>query len=232
MTPPSQRIFAIGRGANPILIRKFAALTGKDHPDICYLPTASGDSAEMIEWWTHLGSELHFNAIVQKLFISSFSQDREFDEILLNCDAIYVGGGNTVNMLAVWHAHGIDAILREALRRGILLGGGSAGGICWFEGGLTDSRPKILTPMSALGWLKGSFAPHYLTEPGRRQYYHRYILDGSLPDGYGCDDSVGLYFEDGRLMAAYGSTEDAQAFRVQKQGNVIVEEPLSVEFAG
>ncbi len=223
------RIFAIGRGANPILIRKFCELTGKDHPRICYLPTASGDPTEMITWWNALSIELNFEAHVQKLFISSFDQSYDFDELLLSMDAIYVGGGNTVNMLAIWREHGIDQILRQAMTQGILLGGGSAGGICWFQGGLTDSRPKILTPMSALGWIEGSFAPHYLSEPGRRAYFHQYILDGSLVDGYGCDDTVGLYFENGKLIKAYGSAQDAKAFFVRKVAGQIQETPIEVE---
>lgn len=223
------RILAIGRGANPVLIKKFCELTGKEHPRICYLPTASGDSAEMISWWNSLGMELNFEPHVQKLFISTFDQLKGFDEILLHMDAIYVGGGNTVNMLAIWREHGIDEILHTAMSRGILLGGGSAGGICWFEGGLTDSRPKILTPMHALGWLRGSFAPHYLSEPGRRQYFHQYILDGSLPDGYGCDDTVGLYFENGNFVRAYGSTADARVFFVSNQKGEILETPIDVK---
>lgn len=227
--PATSRILAIGRGANTPLIRKFCDLTGKSRPRICYLPTATGDSAEMIAWWQNLGKELDFEAYVQKLFISTFDQAYGFDAILLDMDAIYVGGGNTLNMLAIWREHGIDQILKEAAEKGILLGGGSAGGICWFESGLTDSRPTILTPMKAMGWLKGSFAPHYLSEPGRRKYFHQYMLDGSLSDGYGCDDTVGLYFENGELTKAYGSVEDAKAFRVEKRNGAIHESAIEVE---
>lgn len=223
------RILAIGRGANPVLIRKFSELTGKTNPRICFLPTASGDHPEIIAWWLALGKELGFEAVVQKLFISTFDQPESFEDVLLQMDAIYVGGGNTVNMLAIWREHGIDHILHKAMSQGILLGGGSAGGICWFEGGLTDSRPKVLTPMPALGWLKGSYAPHYLTEPGRRDFFHRYIMDGSLHDGYGCDETVGLLFENRVLTGAYGSTPDAQAFYVRKHGDEIQETPIDVQ---
>jgi peptidase E len=224
----TSRIFAIGRGANPVLIRKFCELTGKERPRVCYLPTASGDSAEMVAWWHALSAELQFEAHVQRLFISTFDQKYDFADLLLAMDAIYIGGGNTVNMLAIWREHGIDTILKTALEQGMLLGGGSAGGICWFQGGLTDSRPKILTPMPALGWLKGSYAPHYLSEPGRRNYFHKYILEGSLPDGYGCDDTAGLYFEDGEFVQAYGSVDGAEAFRVEKIQGEIKETPLEV----
>ena len=84
--------------------------------------------------------------------------------------------------------------------------------------------------MKALGWLKGSYAPHYLTEPGRREYFHRYILEGSLHDGYGCDETVGLLFENGALSGAYGSTPDAQGFYVEKKGSEIQETPLKIEY--
>jgi peptidase E len=223
------RILAIGKGANTTLIRKFRDLTGKASPRICYLPTASGDHPDLIAWWKTLGQEIGFDAHVQKMFISTFDQSESFAEVLLSMDAIYVGGGNTVNMLAVWEVQGIIDILRQALAQDILLGGGSAGGICWFEGGLTDSRPKILTPMTALGWLKGSFAPHYLSEPGRREYFHQYIQEDALTDGYGCDEPVGLYFEDGERVKAVGSTSDAQAFFVRKTADGIVETSISVE---
>lgn len=222
------RILAIGKGANEPLIGKFRDLTGMDRPAICYLPTASGDHPDMIRWWNDLGERWHFTPLVQKLFISTFDQDKSFEEVLLQADAIYVGGGNTVNMLAIWRAHGIDEILWKALQSGILLGGGSAGGICWFEGGLTDSRPKILTPMTAMGWLKGSFAPHYLSEPGRRDFFHRYITSGELPDGYGCDNSAGMYFENGELVSVFGSGPEAKAYHVGKTGDRIEETPLSV----
>lgn len=222
------RILAIGKGANETIIRKFRDLTGKEKPRICYLPTASGDHPDLINWWNGLGDKLHFEPVVQKLFISTFDQDKDFEEVLMQMDAIYVGGGNTVNMLAIWRAHGIDNILWKALQSDILLGGGSAGGICWFEGGLTDSRPKILTSMTALGWLEGTFAPHYLSEPGRREYYHKYILNGELADGYGCDNSVGLYFENGAFTAAFGSEADAKAYRVFRSGDQVEETPISV----
>lgn len=226
------RILAIGKGANEAMIGHFRNLTGKSHPRICYLPTASGDHPDLINWWLSLGPQLGFDAQVQKLFISTFDQEQSFEDVLLNMDAIYVGGGNTINMLAIWREHGIDEILRKALQQGILLGGGSAGGICWFESGLTDSRPKILTAMTAMGWLHGSYAPHYLSEPGRRAWFHRYILEGALPDGYGCDEPVGLYFENGKFTTAFGSVPDAKAFSVKKHGNEIEETPLNVEYIG
>ena len=230
MEARTPRIFAIGRGANETLIQYFVRLTGKDRPKVCHLPTATGDCRDRVEWWHGLGEKLGVEPYVQKLFISSFSQHERFEDVLLDMDAIYIGGGNTLNMLAVWKVQGVDVILRRAWELGIVLGGGSAGGICWFEDGLTDSRPQELTAMPALGWLKGSFAPHYLTEPGRREYFHRYIRAGLLSDGYGVDEPVGLLFEGTELVRAVGSTPDAQAFHVRKVDDQIVEEALNVEY--
>ena len=227
-----RRILAIGRGMNPIVIRHFVKLTGKKHPRICLLPTASGDDPKWIRVWHDLGTKYGFEAYDQPLFISTFDQERTFEEVLLSMDAIYVAGGNTVNMLAVWRAQGVDVILRKAYDSGILLGGGSAGGICWFDNGLTDSRPVELTAMDALGWLKGSFAPHYLSEPGRRAYFHKYILSGELSSGYGIDEPVGLLFVDEVLEKVVGSTLDAKGYKVELIGDKIVETALDVEYIG
>ena len=230
MTEKVRRILAIGRGMNPAIIRYFASLTGMESPKICLLPTASADDPKWIRIWHDLGDKIGFDSYDLPLFISSFDFKKTFKEVLLNMDAIYVGGGNTVNMLAVWQAQGIDVILREAYESGTLLGGGSAGGICWFENGLTDSRPIELTAMNALGWLDGSFAPHYLSEPGRRQYYHKYILEGQLSNGFAVDDTVGLLFEDEVMTKAVGSVENAKAFKVDKVNNEIVETALDVDY--
>ncbi len=227
-----RRILAIGRGMNPIVIRYFAKLTGKQRPRICLLPTASGDDPKWIRVWHDLGDKFGFEAFDQPLFISTFDHKKTFEEVLLSMDAIYVAGGNTVNMLAIWRAQGIDKILREAYERGILLGGGSAGGICWFDNGLTDSRPVELTAMEALGWLKGSFAPHYLSEPGRREYYHKYIRSGALSAGYGVDEPVGLLFENEELVKAVGSSRDAKGYWVERTGDKVVESDLEIEYLG
>lgn len=232
MQEKARRILAIGRGMNPGLIRYFVGLTGKKNPRICLLPTASGDDPKWTRVWKDLGDKLGFEALSQPLFISTFDQKKTFEEVLLSMDAIYVGGGNTVNMLAVWRVQGVDKILRTAYERGIVLGGGSAGGICWFENGLTDSRPVELTAMNALGWLKGSFAPHYLSELGRRKYFHKYISAGKLSSGYGIDEPAGVLFENEVFVKAVGSSRDAQGFWVEEKDGEMVESVLKVEYVG
>ena len=144
---------------------------------------------------------------------------------VLNQDLIFVGGGNTANMLAIWRLHGVDELLREALDAGIVLSGSSAGGICWFEHGVTDSFGPQLAPMDCLGFLPGSFCPHWDDEENRRPVYHRLLEDG-FPAGYAAEAGVGLHFVDGELREVVGCDEGAKAYRMQLQGGEILETPL------
>src|SRR5207248_9083857 len=114
-------------------------------PRLCYLPTASADRADGIISWYRTCAPLSVEPFVQESFISSYRQTKGFDEVLLSMDGIVASGGNTLNQQAIWKAQGIDAILRQAWDRGIVLGGASAGSLCWFEEGTTDSRPKELS---------------------------------------------------------------------------------------
>ena len=112
-------------------------------------------------------------------FIASTQQPRSWEDVFLSVDGIVCSGGNTLNQQAIWKAQGIDVILRQAWDRGIVLGGASAGSLCWFEEGTTDSRPKELSKVDCLGFLKGSHSPHYDAEPGRRPLYQKMIALGS-----------------------------------------------------
>ncbi len=163
------------------------------------------------------------------MFVSSYRQKETFEEVLLSMDAIWVSGGNTLNMIAIWKAQGVDKILKQAWEQGIVLGGGSAGSICWFEQGSTDSRPVALSAMNALGFLKGSHCPHFYTEGPRRDSYHEMIMDGSLMNGYALDDRVGLLFSGQELKKAVTSREGSKGFYVSKVNGKIVEKELKVE---
>jgi dipeptidase E len=147
-------------------------------------------------------------------------------EHLLAQDAIYVSGGNTANMLAVWRVHGIDAVLREAWEAGIVLAGPSAGGLCWFECGVTDSfGPELAQLDGALGFLPGSFCPHYDEEPERRPTYRRLIREGLAP-GYAADDAVGIHFGGTKLTEVVTERDGATAYRVELAGGEVVETRL------
>ena len=224
-----RKIFITGGGTTDSLMKYFGALTGKETPKVCLLPTASADRDSRIEAWMERGKSLGFEPYAQKMFISSYRQDYSFESLLLDMDAIWVSGGNTLNMIAIWKAQGIDKILREAWQKGIVLGGGSAGSICWFEGGVTDSRPIQLTSMEALGFLPGSHCPHFRSEGPRRDAYHSMLLDGRLEAGYALDNSVGLLFEGTKMVKAVSASEDAKGYYISVVNGKVVEEELKAE---
>jgi peptidase E len=143
-------------------------------------------------------------------------------------DAIYVAGGNTLNMLGIWKEQGIDRALRKAWEQGIVLAGTSAGAICWFDQGCTDSRPGRLSAMNCLGWLKGSACPHTNLEK-RRTAFHQLVLAGELSEGIAIDEGVGLLFEDERLVRVVTAVPKARAYRVQRENGKIVELPLKTD---
>jgi peptidase E len=156
------------------------------------------------------------------------------EDFLLSQDIIFVGGGSVANMLAVWRVHGIDQILRKAWHAGIVLAGSSAGGICWFEGGTTDSfGAKLRAYTDGLGMLAGSFCPHYHSEAERRPLFHRLVADGELPGGLACDDGVGAHYIDDMLDGMLADHPDGRAYRVEPDGDGGAEEtPLPVRFLG
>jgi peptidase E len=144
-------------------------------------------------------------------------------------DGIVVSGGNTLNQQAIWKAQGIDVVLKEAWDRGIVLGGASAGSLCWFEEGTTDSRPKELSTVQCLGFLKGSHSPHYDREPGRRPLYQKLIASGEMKPGYACDNDAGIYFEDNEVKRVVSTRAEAKVYYVSLVGGKIVEKVLEPE---
>lgn len=225
----TRKILIAGGGYGAPFLRYMAQLTGKPRPRLCYLPTASADSESGILRWYRTCAPLDVVPFDQGSFISSYSMDRGWDEVLLSMDGIVVSGGNTLNQQAIWKVQGIDQVLREAWDRGIVLGGASAGSLCWFEEGTTDSRPKELTKVECLGFLKGSHSPHYDGEEQRRPTYHRLIKSGVLKPGYACDNNAGIYFEDNEVKRVVASVQGAKAYRVGLVAGEVVEEVLEPE---
>jgi len=145
--------------------------------------------------------------------------------LLLEQDIIYVAGGNTANMLAIWRLHGVDKALRAAWEAGVILAGWSAGANCWFDGSVTDSFGLNLAPLKdGLKFLQGSFCPHYDSESLRRPRYEELVSSGALPDGFAADDGVGLLFEDRNLSEAVASLPGQHAYRVERRRGNAVEE--------
>lgn len=232
---PTRRILAIGggtySGADRPLPKYLLTLTGKKDPVVYYLPTAAGDAPPGIVRWYEVMNEFECRPRHLKLFSDSKTL-KNFEAKLLAADAIFVGGGNTMNMLAVWKAHGVDKILRQAYDRGVVLAGESAGMICWFDAGVTDSRASKLTALECLGFLKGSACPHYTFEKDRKPSYHRMLTSGELKDGVACDDGAAIMYENEQLAKVVAASAKARAYRVRLENGKVVEEALKVEYVG
>ena len=195
-------------------MRHVLALTGKERPRVMHVPTATGDAADGVvafyERCSGLGDLSHLTFHPWP--------PRGLRELALGQDAISVGGGNTANMLAIWRVHGFDRILREAWDAGVLLFGASAGMICWFEAGVTDSFGSELEGMpDGLGFLAGSACPHYDGEALRRPRY-RELVDAGFPEGIAADDGVGLHYVGTELHQVVTCRPDAAAYRVTRGG--------------
>ena len=225
----TRKILIAGGAYGTPFIRYMAELTGKTRPKLLYLPTASADSATGTLTWYRNCAPLNVEPSDQASFIASGRQDKSWEEVLLSVDGIVCSGGNTLNQQAIWKAQGIDVILRQAWDKGIVLGGASAGSLCWFEEGTTDSRPKELTIVQGLGFLKGSHSPHYDGEKDRRPLYHQLIASGRMKPGYACDNDAGLYFEDNTVKRVVSARDGAKCYRVSVEGGKVVEQVLETE---
>jgi peptidase E len=224
-----RHIVALGGGGfaedgDPALDDFVLGLAGRERPRVCFLPTASGDSADYVVNFYEA-----FRERAEPSHLELFGRPRrDIRDFLLAQDVVYVGGGNTANMLAIWRVHGVDRILREAWVRGIVLTGMSAGSICWFEAGVTDSFGVELAALECLGFLPGSNCPHYDSEEQRRPTYRGLVRSGELPPGLAVDDGVGLHFVDTELAEAVSARDGAGAFRVERGE----ETPLTVRALG
>jgi peptidase E len=157
----------------------------------------------------------------------------DIEAFLLDQDVIYVGGGNTASMLAVWRTHGVDRALRRAGEAGIVLAGLSAGSLCWFESGTTDSFGPLAAFHGGLGFLPGSHSPHYDAEPERRPTYHDLIGRGALPDGLAADDGAALVFRGTDLAEVVASRPAARGYRVERRADGgAVETELPARYLG
>ncbi len=224
-----KKLFVYGGQVNKEFIKYTAELTGKENPKICFIPTATADNQYYINYWYELCSGLTLTPKVMEVWINSTSQKESFEEILLSMDAIIVGGGNTLNMLAIWKAQEIDLALKKAYEKGIIIAGGSAGSLCWFNAGTTDSRPKELTIVKGLGFLDFSHCPHYHSEETRKPLYHKNILEKKLSDGYACDDKSGILFINGKVSKSLSTDSESFSYYVYEKDGKIIEEKLTAE---
>jgi dipeptidase E len=204
-------------------------------PRVCFLPTASGDAATYIVHFYRAFSER--SCIPCDLTLTGPMPRRpsttpELAEFCAEQDVIYVGGGNTANMLGLWRTHGLDRALRAAWESGTLLCGLSAGMICWFRCAVTDSYGDLDPFHDTLGFLPTSACPHYDSERRRRPRYHELIAAGELPGGYAADDGAALVFEDAELREVVASQPNAAAYRVELEAGRVVETRLPARYLG
>jgi dipeptidase E len=216
----SGAIVAMGGGGfseepdNPLLDRFVLGLAGGERPRVCFVATASGDSDGYVARFYRAFAEHHCRPGDLGLFDRRAGDLRR---LVLEQDVVYVGGGNTASLLAVWRAHGLASILREALDAGAVLCGVSAGMNCWFEASTTDSFGPELAPLhDGLGFVAGSACPHYDGEAQRRPHY-RELVAGGFPAGHAADEGAALHFDAaGTLVEAVASREGARAYRVER----------------
>jgi peptidase E len=213
---PEPRILGMGGYADDALLEHVLGLAGGSR--VLLVPSASSENASSILLWYE---RLHGRAELTHLRFFPWPPEN-IRELALAQNVILVPGGNTANALAIWRVHGFDQILREAWQDGVLLAGWSAGMICWFEHGVTDSFGPDLAGMDCLGFLPGSACPHYDGEERRRPVYTRLVQEG-FPAGVAADDAVGLHYVGTELREVVTSREGATAYRVTAQG----EEPLA-----
>ena len=236
---PTRTIVAMGGGGfsmepdNPLLDDHVLDLArrqrGRARPWICLLATASGDSegyyATYYAAFARRAEATHLGLFDRKV--------ADIERFLLDQDAIYVGGGNTANMLAIWRVHGVDRALRTAWEAGVVLAGLSAGSNCWFEGATTDSFGPLAALKDGLGLVPGSHSPHYDGEPARRPTFQRLIAAGELPDGYAADDGAALVFHGTELREVVASRPDARGYRVVRgPAGEAIETELSTRYLG
>ena len=225
---PGPTIVAMGGGGfmmeptQPALDDHVLSLTGKARPRLCLLPTATGDSPRLISLYYRVFMDRPVEPVHLELFGAPRTDIREF---LLGCDAIYVSGGNTANMLAIWRVHGVDTILREAWERGIVLAGVSAGMLCWYACGLTDSFGPVRPLHDGLGFLSGSACPHFDGEASRRPTYEA-LLRAGFPEGVAADDGAALVYRSEALHEVVSSRPGAGAYRFALRAGELVEEAL------
>ena len=236
MEPRRKQVVALGGGGfsmepdNPLLDLYVARLVGKEKPKICFLPTASGDSVSYAHGFHRAFKKLTKKSTSHLLLTPPSKPDVRAH--LLAQDVIYVGGGNTHQMLSVWQSLGVDEALREAYEAGVILAGVSAGALCWFDAGLSDYIPGKLSPLPALGFLPGSFCPHYDGEPLRRPAFQKLVATGQLPRGYGVDDGAALHFVDGQLARVVSSRPDARAYELKAASGHVRETELVPDYLG
>lgn len=225
---PTDRWGVIKPGKNFL---KALELCGKQRPNVLFIMTASGDSPTYLNSSYQAVSSLGVSANHLALFTQP---TQPVAESIGAADVIWVGGGSVANLLAIWQLHGVDVELKNAYERGAILGGVSAGSICWHVGGPTDSfGPELKVITNGLGFIKYGAGVHYDSEAQRRPLLQKTVLAGTLPTSFATDDRIGLLYKNGEpaevisdLEAEVTETSPA-AYKIEKIGDEIKETRLA-----
>ena len=211
-----------GRSPGEGVIEKYILdQSDKERPNICFIPTATGDNeAYKVNYYSTF-SKLNCSPV----HLDFFKRTPDLEELIKQQDVIFVGGGNTKSMLAVWKDWGLDLILKEAYERGVIMCGVSAGAICWFEEGVTDSWSEELKVMDCLGFVKGACCPHYDEEPQRRPSLSKFLKEGVMQSCYAVDGGCALHIENEQEYKAVVFAKDKNAYCVDLENDEVKEEP-------
>ncbi|MGF1664159.1 MAG: Type 1 glutamine amidotransferase-like domain-containing protein [Kineosporiaceae bacterium] len=194
-------------------------------PRVTFVGTAGGDQAHWTAWALEAAAEAGVDGAVLSLFPMPNVDD--LGTLVHGSDVVWVNGGSVANLLAVWRVHGLDRILHEAWRAGVVLGGVSAGSLCWHVGGTTDSfGPDLRAVTDALGFLPYGNGVHYDSEAGRRPLLQRLVADGTLPLSYATDDGAGIVYRGTEPTDVVTERDGAAAYRIEARDGRAVETRL------
>jgi len=216
-----------GRNANHRVIEKYILdQSNAEIPNILFIPTASAeDKSYIVNYYTC------FNALnCDPTHLNLFERTPRLESVINKADIIYVGGGNTKSMLAVWKEWKLDKLLLKAYNKGTIMAGVSAGAICWFEQGITDSWASNLNVLDCLGFVKGMCCPHYDSEEDRRPGVHQFLKDGKSKAGYALEDGSAIHLKNEKFYKGLSFFPNADAFYVSLGKNGIDENPLKMDF--
>jgi dipeptidase E len=233
----SGQIIALGGGGfsdqtDNLLLDEYILLqTNKAKPKILFLPTAGGDHPDYVAKFYRAYKKLNCTPSHLELSRKTYSY-KYIERIVMGHDAVFAGGGSPRFLMQVWRKCGLDKIIKHAWHEGMVLSGMSAGAICWYEDGFKNPTPDVWRRIKCLGFLEGSFCPHYDSQSQLRKAYRKMISKSEISGGYGVQDGVALHYIGNDLKYIVSSNHNAKAFTVRKSGFRVTEKPLASTYLG
>ena len=211
-----------GRNNSSYLIEQYILnLSGKTSPKICFLPTATGDNDSYIVRFYSVFNRLNCNPT----HIEFFKRTANIKNIVMDQDVVFVGGGNTKSMLAIWHDWGMSSLLNEAYNEGVVMSGVSAGAICWFTNGITDSWENNLRILPCLDFISGTCCPHYDEEASRIPYVKKILIEKKVSNCISIEGGSAMHFVDGKPFKNISFKNNKNTYNMFLENNDIVENP-------